>query len=499
MTASLKKKLTFVGAVIVLLLAVVIFVFIPTAGGASARTVSFGEWNGTPVEYAQDSYFLRQVQSIAAYQQQNMGGQIPELMYPYIFYQAYQSAILRLAVLDELKTASYAPTDREVNRALIANYYTDENGNYSDALYNNTQESVKMSRRKIMTEELTAQRYFYDCLGDQNGMFGLKASQAETAFLSDMRSPERSFYYITFTQEDFPESEVIRFGEQNAELFASLNLSMITVDEESEAARIRSMIASGETTFEEAEAAYSERRRTDASGKILNNMRKDINALFPDAADLAAVLALGEGEMSAPVRTGISYAIVRCDGEETPPDFTLSETIAEVRSYMERNERGTIEDYIMIMAEDFSKDAARIGFEGAVAEHGRVQMETNSFSLNFGGEAILPALADNSDAALSSAARSEEFFRAAFSLKEGEASRPVMLDGGAIVLALSAEESGEIDGDDSGIMDSLFAQMLGYYATEWGFSSIAEMYFASDKFNDRFDATYQRYFLGGGN
>ena len=496
MTSSIKKKLTFIGAVIVLALAVVIFVFIPTAGGASARTVSFGEWNGTPVEYAQDSYFLMQVQNIAR-QYQNMGMQVTDRTYYPIMRQAYQSAILRLAVLDELAAARYAPTDREVNRALIEQFYTDENGNYSDALYNGTQESVKMSRRKNITEDLTAQRYFYDCIGDQSGMFGLKVSQAESALLADMRSPQKSFFYVTFTEKDFPESEVVRFGEENADLFAALSLSMITVDEEAEAARIHSMISSGETTFEEAEAAYSERRRTDASGKILNNMRKDINALFPDAADLAAVLALREGEISAPVRTGISYAIVRCDGAETAPDFTLSETIAEVRAYMERNERGIIEDYIMTMAEDFSKDAARISFESAVAEHGRVQMETNRFSLNFGGEPVLPALAANSDAVLSTAARSEEFFREAFSLKEGEVSRPVMLDGGAVVLALSAEDAGEATEEDAGITDSLFRQMLAYYTADWAYTSIAEMYFASDKFKDRFDATYLRYFVGG--
>ena len=494
MTSSIKKKLTFVGAVIVLALAVVIFVFIPTAGGAAARTVSFGEWNGAPVEYAQDSYFLRQVDNIAR-QYQNMGMQVTEGMYYPIMRQAYQTAILRLAALDELKAAGYGPTEREVNRALIANYYTDESGKYSDALYNSAQESVRMSRRRIVEEELAAQRYFYDCLGDGSGMFGLKASSAERAFLSGMRSPQRSFFYVTFTQEDFPESEVVRFGEENADLFASLDLSMITVDEESEAARVRSLIASGETTFEDAEAVYSERRRTDASGKILNNMRKDINALFPDAEDLAAVLALAEGEITAPVRTGVSYAIVRRDGQDAPPDFASSETIAEVRSYMERNERGTIEDYIMALAESFSKDAAQAGFEAAAEQYGRVRMETNSFSINFGGEGILPALADNSDAVLSTAARSEEFFRAAFSLKEGDVSRPVMLDGGAVVLALGEEGAGE---DAAAFEDAIFGQMLAYYAMEWGFSSIAEMCFASDKFNDRFDATYIRYFAGGG-
>ncbi len=493
MTSSLKKKLTFIGAVIILLLAVVIFVFIPTAGGASAGTISFGEWNGTPVEYVQDSFFLRQIQDIA-YQYQSFGIQVTDSMLYSIMRQAYQSAILRLAVLDELKVAGYTPTDREINRELIALYYTDENGNYSDALYNSTQEQVKMSRRKTITEDLTALRYFYDCLGDESGMFGLKPSTAENAFLSAMRSPQRSFYYVAFTEEDFPESEVIRFGEENAELFTALDLSMITVDEESEAARIRAMILSGETTFAEAEAAYSARRRTDASGKILNNLRKDINSLFPDAANLAAVLALSEGELSAPVRSGISYAIVRCDGAATPPDFSSAETVAEVRSYMEINERGTIEDYIMIMAEDFSKDAAREGFESAAAEYGRVRMETNSFSLNFGGVDILPALADNSDAALSTATRSEEFFREAFSLKEGEVSRPVMLSDGAVVLAISGEELL----DDDGSADNVFAQNTAYYASEWAISSIVEMYFASDKFKDNFDITYLRYFLGGG-
>ena len=166
---------------------------------------------------------------------------------------------------------------------------------------------------------------------------------------------------------------------------------------------------------------------------------------------------------------------------------------------MERNERGTIEDYIMALAEGFSRDAAQAGFESAAEQYGRVQMETNSFSINFGGEPVLPALATNSDAVLYTAAESEEFFRAAFSLKDGDVSPPVMLDGGAVVLALSAEDAGAADDADDGITDSLFAQMLKYYTTEWDFSSIAEMYFASSKFKDNFDAMYVRYFLNGGN
>lgn len=497
MTSSVKKRLTFVGAVIVLLLAVAIFVFIPTAGGAAARAISFGEWDGTPVEFAQDSYFLRQAQALEA-QYQSMGGQASDTSRYFIMRQAYQYAILRLAVLDELKAASYAPTDREINRALIAQYYTDESGRPSDALYNNTQEAVRMARRRIVSEELAASRYMYDCLGDPNGMFGLKASAREGAFLSAMRYPERSFHYVAFTEADYPESEVVRFGEENADLFASLNLSMITVDEQGEAERIRAMIASGESSFEDAVAASSTRRRTDASGKILNNMRKDINALFPDAADLDAVLGLGEGELSAPVRSGSFYAIVRRDGAETPPDFSSSETVDQVRRYMEINERGTIEDYIMTMADDFSKDAARAGFDAAAEEYGRVRMETNSFSLNFGGFALLPALADNSDAVLAGASRSEEFFREAFSLEEGEVSRPIALGSSAVVLSPSEEGArGEPDGGGDG-EDAPLMQEISYYSADWAFSSIMEMFFASDKFRDNFDATYMRYFIGGG-
>lgn len=486
--AAIKKKLTFAGAVIILLLAVVIFVFIPTAGGASASPLVFGEWDGTPVEYVQDSFMIRQAQNISA-QYQAAGIQVNDRMFYAILRQAYESAVLRLAILDDMRNARYKPTDREINRTLIRQYYTDENGRYSDTLYNNTDEYTKMSRRKLVQEELTAARYFYDCLGDPEGFFGLKTSVNEEAFLREMITPQRSFSYVTFDSSDYPDSEVVRFGEENAELFAALDLSLISFDDESEAARVHGQIAAGETSFAEAEAAYSTRRGTDGTGKLLNRMRKDVNTLFPDAADLEAVLSLGEGEISAPLASGASFLVVRCDGPQQPADFSDAETVRTVRDYMERNERGTIEDYVMLLAENFSDDAAAQGFDAALAEYSRTKSETSAFGINYGNSQALPPV-DAGNEILVAAADSEEFFRTAFSIQEGDVSRPVMLNNGAIILTLS--NTSQLD---PGTAD-LYLQQFAGGIRQWDLQAIAEMYFSSSKFKDNFDLTYLRSFMG---
>ena len=487
--ASVKKSLIFIGTVFILVLSIVSFVFIPTFGGASSGPIVFGEWNGKPVEYIQDSFFARQIDSLSsAYTER--GVQVDTNNLYFIMRQAYNSAIIRLAILDEMEKSGYIPSEKEINRKLIQYYYSDENGNYSPSLYNGTSETEKISRRAMISEEIIVEKYLTDYIKNAEGLFGMEISTGETDLIKDMLSPERSFYYTSFGISDYPDEEVEKFGRENEDLFAEMNLSMITLDSESEAARIHGMITSGETTFGEAVSTYSTKKRTDSDGKIINNMRKDINILFPDAADLETVISLEEGEISEPLRSGISYVIVRCDGAQEAADFSAQDTIGGVRDYMERNERGTIEDYLMTMARDFSVKAADEGFDETIAAMSLVKNETSPMCINYGNQQVLnTSAAVSQDPVIASAVRNEQFFKTAFRLESGEVSEPVMLDGQAVVLTLKEESAADSE------MVEIYRQAFGPFTSEWTLNALADNYLSSAKHKDNFDATFLRYFI----
>lgn len=306
--AALKKNLLYFGAIIVLVLAVIAFVFIPALGGsAKGKTVAFGKWNGTPIEYVQDSYLLRQMQAITEQVQQE-GQEINQFTSYQIMQSAFRSAVVRMAILDSLKTAGYAIPESVVNANLV-NYYTDASGRFSQKRFNETPETTRSKHRSQLTEDLNAQRYIEDMLGSQSGLFGLKTSSKEINLIKSMASPERSFDYVAFSVADFPMTEVAAWGATNANLFVKHDISLITVETEAVAKKAANAIKNGEVSFEDAVTTWSTRTGTDAAGKLQNSYRTDLNNLFTDAKDLETVLALKAGETSSIIKTGSSLTL----------------------------------------------------------------------------------------------------------------------------------------------------------------------------------------------
>ena len=117
---------------------------------------------------------------------------------------------------------------------------------------------------------------------------------------------------------------------------------------------------------------------------------------------------------------------------------------------MNRFERGSIEDWSIGVAKDFSVDAAD-NFRSAASARGLAVKETNAFPLNYGGAfnlgyfALLDSLDTQSNPELSGANTNEAFLKAVFSLEAGQISEPVILNNSVIVARVleirSADES----------------------------------------------------------
>ena len=265
----IKQKLLFVGAVLILILGAVAFVFIPALGGsASGKILEFGKWNGKPIEYIEDTFFVRQFQYMAN-SLQEQGGELDQFNHYRIMRSAFSAAVLRLAILDELESAGYRPSQALINRYLLP-YYMDQNGKYSARIFEETPEITRSQRRNLVTEELTAQRYIEDVFGTPDREFGLKISSKETELLAQMAGPQRSFNYVSFSTSDYPESEILSFGKANEDLFVKYSFTLVTADSLSAIKNVEKRISREEVSFDDAVVNYSTRIGTNEKENFQN-------------------------------------------------------------------------------------------------------------------------------------------------------------------------------------------------------------------------------------
>ncbi|ULQ60476.1 SurA N-terminal domain-containing protein [Brucepastera parasyntrophica] len=485
---AIKKTLIFAGAVLVLVLAVISFVFIPAFGGASSqKAITFGKWNGKPVEFVQDSFFVRQIQEMSN-RWQNSGQELNQFAYYQIMQTSFRSAVIRLAILEEVEKAGYTVPKSQVDKNLVQ-YYLDENGKYSSRIFNATPEVTRSSRRAVMTEEMTALRYVEDVFGSENNMYGLKTSGKETDLLKMMYGPERSFNYVSFDVSAYPEAEIILYGQNNSELFEKFDLSIITVDSESEAKKIAAKIAKDEISFDDAVSLYSTNSSSDPSGKLGNSFRSNLNSLFVDAKNLDTVLNLGISEISPVIKTDMEYAIVRNNAERVLPDFESNEVISAVAEYMKSFERGLIEDYFVEKASGFVQNAVSYGFDRACQMDNLSKKTTSAFSINYGNNELLTQIPVSSNPELNAAVNNVSFFRTAFSLSSGEISEPVLLGNNVLVLHIAEEIAA-----DTQILEML-PSSYRYYVSNWEEEVLTESIMTSKNLEDNFWDTYYTYFM----
>lgn len=465
------KKITVsIGSVIILILAVIAFVAAPMITDRnSASPLVIGKWGRIHIDNGPSSPFINQYRFLHNYaDSQKM---LPENPQSREFFErqmldiSLKGAIIQTAMEDEVRRAGYKVPAFKINKELI-NYYLDETGAYSGSKYNDTPESQKAEYRKAVEKELAVNRYIEDVFGNGKN-YGLKTSSKETDFVSQMTKKERSFQFVTFDPAMYPSSEVKKYGEEHSDLFTAYNFSMLTYNTEEEAKKTLASLKKEEVKFEDAVILNTSKTITDETGKLTANYRTDINRYFPDNENLKLILELKPQELSSVVtlHNGM-FAIVRCDAEPLMPDFSSETLLDNIRSHINKNERGLIEDYLIESAKKFAEAARTQPFDNAAQNFTDFKLDvetTNSFSINYGNASILQPLPSNTF--INSVKENEVFFKTAFSLKAEDVSEPVLAGSNVIVLKLNEEKDADqytLDNTKTGY-ENQAGSWFGYY------------------------------------
>ncbi len=437
------KDHTKIGAVIILVISAI--VFIPFGGYEvinalfSDRDVPvFGSYDGQKITYEKGSTFTNVTENLAE-RYKAYGMQVDSSSYYYLFNQAFSETVKDMAYLDKIAQAGYSVPEEAVNRRMI-NYFTDENGNYSPKLYNQTDKTTKKSLREGIVKTLEYNRFRDDLLGSStlsvkdSPLYGIKTSSKESSFLSELGKEKHSFKYVAFNTEDFPEEEAIKWAklDNNKDKFVKYNMSAISMENEEDAKALLKQLNSNEITFEDALTEKSANYYTDGDGKLARPYLYQLEISIPEKEDVQKVTGLTSGAISDVIATARGFTIFRKDGAETAADFSNEETVSIITTYIKTNEHGYIEDYYSNIAKDFTAQAALSSFEEASANFNVTVSETEAFPLNYGSSSLYGTVpSENTE--LANLSTNEDALQKIFSLKNGETSEPVVLSSNVLV------------------------------------------------------------------
>jgi peptidyl-prolyl cis-trans isomerase D len=435
--------LVYVGTVVVLV--VIVFAFVlagpggPMSRGGSSGgpgNIIFGTYEGRPITYYQGSYFAKELQRFAD-QIRNTQGQQGRVANQMAWYQAFFSTAEHVAILMLAEQAGLNVSEDAVDAAeLRYPAYLDANGKFSETRYTTTAASEREATRKLIREDQITNRLLTDIY------YGVKASPQETEFVKGMAVAERSFTFVSWPFTSFPAEEIRTYAEANKARFLHIKLSRILVKtSESQAADIRKKILDKTSTFDELAKTYSKDAYADKGGDMGWRYAYDVEADFDAKETAQKVLTLRAGELSDVLKATTGWMIYRCDAEAVAPDFANATVLDDVKTYLNRYEKGKVEDYFNAKASQLAARAAAVGFDKAAREAGLKVVPTELFPVNLGNVfSFAPVRAAPDSETPPGLAASEDFFVRAFSLAKDAVSAPVVLDDRILVLKVKEEK-----------------------------------------------------------
>ncbi len=471
-----RNPIIFAGSVLLLVIITIAFVFSPGLISQNTGMPELGSYDGKAIKYDEDfvnlvEYFSEQLQA-----QGTQGDTTFSAMT-----QAFNYSVLTHAFIDEVEKSGYIAPSSLINREMVP-YFADENGAYSELLFQQTPDGTKIRIKEATEEGVKRDLYFSDHAN-------IKSSSNEIEFIKSMNSTQRSFDMVSFNTENYPEEEIITFGTNNAELFTTYSMDVITVNDENTAKTVASRIANNELTFSDAITEYSIDQYSDDTGTLNDNLHYELKDIVKGEDAFNTLVSLESGTVSDVIETTSGYSIFSVTANPVPATFPNDDLVEAVHSYVTIYEAGIIEDYFINLAKDFNISAVMLGYDAALALYDVDSTEIEAFPVNYASVPLLDTVPTAAASQLAQAQSNEQFFEVAFALEEGQYSEPLVL--GKDIVVLSHVE--EVINED--LENQTMNFMYPYYVQQFDSNDISSFFMGSEKLENNLFSVLLEYFL----
>jgi hypothetical protein len=487
----------YIGSIVILVLITVTFVggdflagrFRGRSIGGGGADLTFGYYDKVPITLVPGNMFSRYYEQVMRYYQSQGADLSNFYTTAQVWRQAYEMAVTHTAILQMLKRSRYSVPEKMVDKEVAKLPQFQENGRFSVALYNQMTDSARIALWRQVQEELTKFTYYNDFL------YGMAVPSGEANFIGKMNSKMRSFEMVSYSLDNYPESEYQSYAKEKADLFRTVHLSRISVNSsEREARKILDSIKNGVTTFEDAAKSQSQDSYASKGGDTGNRFYYEIESELPGVTEREAVMNLRKGEISDCLKIGDSWVIFRVEDEIKPADFNDSTVMDRVKSYLRSFDRGRMEDWAVARTKEFIRDAQDSGFDNAALKWNLEKHSFGPLPLNYAGVELFTSLESFLDSGISqqdlqSLSRNENFWKIAFSTKMKTPSEP-LVQGNNILVFLPVEEM-NIDEDAE---DGAASSYRFYWVNMLAEQSLQLYFVNNSRMDDRFWDVFFKYF-----
>lgn len=461
----MKKTFYSIGSIIILLIAALIFVFVPALSESGVSTRSpypeYGSYNNKPIYYEEGSDFANAVDELVRYYESmgiDLNSEYAATIYDSIFAQAFQNVIGSYALEYYTKSSGYIIPNSAIRRNVRSlPQYQDSSGTFSPAIYQSYSETEKRDIQDRIEKHLTQMRSYEDLFGSfeevgTSPLYGLKPSSAEIEFIRKMSEKQSSFDIAIFDTTKYPDDKKISFAKEHKDLFVKYNLKVITCDSKDKATKAHKRISKGEIKFEDAFTEYSNGIYGEQeTGVISASYKFQLENIPTNPDDLDKILNLAPNEISTVIESPSAYCIFQSTAIPTEPDFDSEEVKDIVFTYLLTREKSIIEDYYCNIANDFATKAISTSFDNALESFDAQKTSIASFALNYNNAELIGQMPNDTNSLLRGISTNENFLRTAFKLRKDEISSPVVLSPANQVLVLKCANitTTEISSDDA--------------------------------------------------
>lgn len=437
----------------------------------SEKANAWGTYDGTPITIENNNVFYNTLMSDSNFQNAYLTGDYNTLFSSY--YNAYQQQVLYTAISAEAKKAGIRAPQTLVNDLIISSgVYNGDDGKFSEEVFNNTSEASR-----ILVNNYYAGLYPYQTVLTDIG--SAIVSDQEKEFVAQTAGKTRSLEYFTIDYNAYPNDLAAEYGQANADLFKSLDISTISNSSEDQVKAAYEALNSG-SAWNDAVSLYSQDSYASNNGAVGNVMLFAIASSLSDSADLDKIVATEVGSYTEPIKVSYGWAIYRVDTGILPADFTNETTLASVKYYINTNEAETINAYVQSIV-DTTAELAKTDFEAAAESCNATIVTINAASDNIGESQYIQGL-DSVDTVgnLSAAAKDEGISREIFTADEGYVTSAMSTDNGYVVAKVTGVN------DSNASLSSLARTFYNYYSGTQAVYDKFYAIFASEKFTDNF-------------
>jgi len=476
----------YVFSVFILVVIIVTFIGAPAVSGSSSRgRLTFGTYGHEEISYQPGNYFARQYDAIAQSLRDAGQGANLELQLRLAWREAFNRTVLHTAILQAADTSGVRVSEQKVDELIAVSPQFQENGRFSPSLYASQSSQERYNIRKFYREEQIFDVVVTDVLT------GGKVSSAESDFIGTMAGPERSFQVVRFLFSDYPDSELISFARENAQIFTTLDLQVVTLATKSEAEQILSQARSG-NPVDDLARTYSRDIYADQGGSMGKVAAYEAERLLKNPDDLSILVGLQPGSTTDVLEIVGGWAFYHAVSAPVPLDLDREESIQQIRDYVEIYEQGRIQDFARARADTFAATARNGSLLATASEQGLDIVETPYFPVNYGNIPVFGRVQADGIPDLADGAYNETFLETAFSLETGGISDAIILRDSAIVISLLDER--QVEEQTIGFIVQYYPYLKQQYQSE----EIEPAFVDRDKLEDDFTASFARYILGNG-